>query len=71
MYMLKTNPTENFTGITFLGDIYDFYELVESIYNVTDVENESGGPYYSASMRILGICYDIRHAYQGDREKIL
>lgn len=66
--MLKTKPTKNLTGINIQGDFNDFYELVESIYNITRSEEDVNSPYYSVSIRLLGICYEIRHAYQGDRE---
>lgn len=66
--MIKAKPTKNLTGINIQGDFNDFYELVESIYNITRSEENINSPYYSVSVRLLGICYDIRHAYQGDRE---
>lgn len=66
--MIKTKPTKNLTGINIQGDFNDFEELVQSIYNITRSEEDVNSPYYSVSIRLLGICYEIRHAYQGDRE---
>lgn len=69
--MLKTKPTEHLMGITIQGDYNDFFELVDSIYSITGLEEDSADMYYGVKNRLLGICYDIRHAYQGDRNVIL
>lgn len=69
--MLQTKPTEQFTGITIQGDHNDFYELVESIYRMTGLEEETMDFYYGVKNRLLGICYDIRHAFMGDRDIVL
>lgn len=69
--MLKISPTENLTGITLQGDFNDFYELVESIYRLTGFEEIYDDVYYGVKNRLLGMCYDIRHAYMGDRDIIL
>ena len=34
--MISAMPTKNLTGITLEGDFEDFYEIVESIYRMTD-----------------------------------
>lgn len=69
--MLKIKPTENLTGITLQGDFNDFYELVESIYRLTGFEEIYDDVYYGVKNRLLGMCYDIRHAYMGDRDIVL
>ncbi|MDD3416923.1 MAG: hypothetical protein PHY47_23505 [Lachnospiraceae bacterium] len=69
--MLQTKPTEHLMGITIQGDYNDFSELVDSIYSVTGLDENSEDIYYGVKNRLLGICYDIRHAYQGDRNVVL
>lgn len=69
--MLQTKPTEHLTGITIQGDHSDFYELVDSIYRMTGFDDDQTDFYYGVKNRLLGICYDIRHAFMGDREIVL
>lgn len=69
--MLQTKPTEHLMGITIQGDYNDFSQLVDSIYSITGLEEDSEDMYYGVKNRLLGICYDIRHAYQGDRDVVL
>lgn len=59
------------TGITIEGEFYDLYELVESIYRMTYEAEDVTDAYYGVKNRLLGVCYDIRHAYMGDREVVL
>lgn len=66
--MLKMQPTKNLIGITIQGDYNDFYELVESIYRLTGFDEDESYLYYGVQNRLLGICYDIRHAFMGDRD---
>ena len=65
--MISAKPTENLTGIMLEGEYEDFYEMVESIYRITGLEEDYDDRYWSVKNRLLGICYDIRHAFQGDR----
>lgn len=53
------------------GDIHDLMTLVDSIYRLTSIGSENEACLFSISNRLLGLCYDIRHAYQGDRDLIL
>lgn len=69
--MITSHPTEHLTGITIEGTFNDFYETVESIHRVTGLEKEYGDPLWSAKNRLLGVCYDMRHAYMGDRNVAL
>ena len=55
------------TGITIRGDYNDFSELVDSIYRIVGLDDNPKDMYYGVKNRLLGICYEIRHAYQGDR----
>ena len=66
--MISAVPTENLTGVTIEGDFDDFYEIVESIYRMTGFEEDYDNRYWGVKNRLLGICYDIRHAYMGDRD---
>jgi len=65
--MITGKPTEHLTGVTLEGEFEDFYELVDSIYRMTRLEEDYDDPYWSVKNRLLGISYEIRHAYQGDR----
>lgn len=70
--MIKFENTENLTGVSLTGDFDDLYNLVEAFHNITvDEYSEKNSGYVEMSTRVLGICYDIRHAYQGDREVVL
>lgn len=70
-HILQTKPTEHLMGITIQGDYNDFSELVDSIYSIIGLGEESDDMYYGVKNRLLGICHDIRHAYQGDRNVVL
>lgn len=66
--MIQIDNTENLAGVTISGDFYDFYNLVEAFYAITISEDdEKNSRYYDNSTRVLGLCYDIRHAYMGGR----
>jgi len=65
--MISAAATENLTGIILEGDYRDLSEMVDSIYRITGFDDDYDSPYWSVKNRLLGLCYDIRHAYQGDR----
>lgn len=65
--MICAKNTPNNTGIAIYGDLIDFENLYEALHNVVGDEDELLG-YYSARIRVLGLCYDIRHALMGDRD---
>lgn len=69
--MIQAKVTKNLTGITIQGDYDDFNDLVNAIYRMTGVDSNEAGLYDEVKMRLLGLCYDIRHAYMGDREVVL
>ena len=66
--MISAKPTENLVGIIIEGDYEDFYEIVESIHRMTGVEENYDDCCWSIKNRLLGICYDMRHAFMGDRD---
>ncbi len=65
--MLKITSTEHLAGIRISGDWEDLNELYDAIYNLL---NYDGVYDYFEDARdlVLSLCYDLRHAYQGDRE---
>jgi hypothetical protein len=70
--MIKLKMTENFAGVAIKGDLNDFYDLVEALHEISvDEDDTKNFRYYNISIRVLGLCYDIRHAYQGDRSVLL
>ena len=67
--MITVKNTPNLTGVTISGDFNDLYNLVEAFHEISiDEYSERHQQYIGISTRLLGLCYDIRHAYQGDRE---
>lgn len=66
--MISAMPTENLAGIAIEGGHEDFYEIAESIYRMTGLEESYEDYYWSVKNRLLGVCYDIRHAYMGNRD---
>ncbi len=67
--MISIKNTENLVGVTISGDFDDLYNLVEAFHDITISEySDKHQDYIEMSTRVLGICYDIRHAYQGDRD---
>lgn len=66
--MLSVKTTEKLTGVTFSGTYWDLNALYDALSNV--IGGEGSYPEYEASrIRVLGLCYDICHAYQGDRNR--
>lgn len=67
--MITIKNTKNLTGVTISGDYNDLYNLAEAFHAITvDEYTEKHQSYIDMSTRVLGVCYDVRHAYQGDRE---
>ena len=67
--MLKIRPTRNLLGITILGDYEDLSALRDAISDFTNLymSNQESPDAYHCYECVLGLCYDLRHAYQGDR----
>jgi hypothetical protein len=71
--MIRIKNTEQLTGVSISGDFNDLDAVVDAIYalTVSDMDedlNRKTLPYMNISTRVLGMCYDIRHAAMGDRE---
>jgi hypothetical protein len=68
--MLKAENTPNNTGVIISGtfddldSLYDALSLLASPFSDENAESSL----YDTAMHVMGICYDIRHAYMGDRE---
>ena len=68
--MLKVKLTENYTGITISGDYDDFDYLYDSFYYLIKGEPKSIEE-NTMQNHLYGFLYELRHAYQGQREAIL
>lgn len=65
--MIFVHNTPNNTGIAVNGDFKDFEQLYEALHTVVGEEGEFRS-FEAARLRVLGVCYDLRHALMGDRE---
>ena len=65
--MIQVKNTPNYTGVTIDGDFYDFEAIYDSLHEIVGDEWERE-EYVGARLRVLGVCYDIRHALMGHRE---
>ncbi len=67
--MLKMKSTDNYAGVTISGDFNDLESLVDAFHEITiDEFSDKHVKYIDMSTRVLGLCYDVRHAMQGDRD---
>lgn len=65
--MIFAKNTPNCAGVAIYGDFADFENLYEALHTVVGNEDEFVAC-DAARIRVLGVCYDIRHALMGDRE---
>jgi hypothetical protein len=65
--MIFVTNTPNNAGVVIHGDFMDFDSLREALYAIVGEEDEFT-QFTSSRTRILGVCYDLRHANMGDRE---
>jgi hypothetical protein len=73
--MLIVEMTPNLLGIKIAGDYDDLNELYDAIWALTIADSDfpedkrlrGTADELAMSTRLLSLCYDIRHAYQGDR----
>ena len=67
--MITISNTENLAGVCISGDYYDLYKLVQAFHTITINEfTEQYIQYHDISTRVLGLCYHLRQAMQGNRE---
>lgn len=59
--MIYVTNTSNNAGVAIYGDCLDFDALYEALHIVVGDEDEYVR-YKAARIRILGVCYDLRHA---------
>jgi hypothetical protein len=64
--MIFANPTKYGAGITVYGDLHDFQNLHETTHHLTELSPLIDG----RGEFVLGLAYEVRHAYQGDREML-
>ena len=67
--MLQINNTPHYAGVTVAGDYQDLDELYEALHLIVGEEDELPA-YDSVRLRVLGVCYDIRHSLMGGRGAI-
>ncbi|MEW5785409.1 MAG: hypothetical protein AB1767_10110 [Bacillota bacterium] len=67
--MIFVKNTPNYAGVTICGDHQDIEELYDALHDIVSDE-EDYPSYVSSRIRVLGVCYDLRHALMGDREII-
>lgn len=65
--MLKVELTENYAGVIISGDFDDLNNLYDSINYFINDDSSSIGEYIMQN-HLYGFLYDVRHAFQGDRE---
>ncbi|MHA6482843.1 DUF6904 family protein [Paenibacillus sp. strain BS8-2] len=65
--MITVKSTEQHTGAVIEGDIRDMQALYDALHEVVGEEGDYES-YTGARLRVLGVCYDIRHALMGNRE---
>jgi hypothetical protein len=63
--MILTVPTKYAAGIIIWGDYWDLQSLYETIHELVEGSTFNKG----IKETVLGLAYDIRHAYQRDREE--
>lgn len=64
--MLIAKNTPNLTGVLLIGDTNDFEDLYESIHKIV-AEDIIPKEHYEVRIRVLSLCYDLRHARMGHR----
>jgi hypothetical protein len=65
--MINVKNTPNNTGVAVYGDHRDFEGLYEALHDIVGDEDEFLN-YEVVRIRVLAVCYDLRHAMMGDRE---
>ena len=68
--MLQITNTPHYAGVTVAGDYQNLDELYEALHLIVGEEDELPA-YDSVRLRVLGVCYDIRHSLMGGRGAIV
>ena len=63
--MILAKPTKHGAGIEIFGDYHDLSDLHETIHRLADEQGPLDG---GQEEFVLRLAYEVRHAYQGDRE---
>ena len=69
--MIKAALTPQNLGIAVSGDYHDFEQLYDAIHELIPDEETEDIDYHHPNLRALGFCYDLRHAFMGDRDIFL
>jgi hypothetical protein len=64
--MIQVISTMNEAGVSVLGDFEDIEGLYQALHEVVG-DDEELERYAGARLRVLGVCYDLRHALMADR----
>lgn len=67
LVVIYVTNTPNNAGVAIYGDCLDFETLYDSLHTVVGEEDEYVR-YQAVRIRVLGVCYDLRHALMGQRE---
>jgi hypothetical protein len=65
--MIFVKNTPHNTGVAVYGDYKDFSGLYEALHDIVGDEEEFQN-HEAVRIRVLAVCYDLRHAMMGDRE---
>ncbi|QQK78788.1 hypothetical protein HUG20_01955 [Salicibibacter cibi] len=65
--MIYIKSTQNYAGVSIYGDFFDFEALYDALHIVVGDEDEFIR-YEQVRLRVLAVCYDIRHALLGGRD---
>lgn len=65
--MLELENTPNLTGVEISGDRYDFDNLYDALHHIVGTD-ETVKDHFDARIRVLSLCYDLRHAMMGNRK---
>lgn len=67
--MIYVTDTPRHAGVTIHGDFKDFDELYNALHAAIGSEDDERNIRYRLTRyRVLGLCYELRHALMGDRE---
>lgn len=65
--MLSITDTPRHAGVILSGDYHDLNQLYDALHHIVGEEGQFPAS-EGSRLRVLGLCYDIRHAFMGDRD---